>query len=127
MRITGWADDVAELLRTFDVFVSASRSESFGIAMVEAMASGVPVVATRTPGAREIIDADKTGLLAPIGDAEALADAICELLDDPTKRERLKANAQRMVSERFTLDRMITKTEHVYQELLEPRKVEGRA
>ncbi len=127
VRITGWADDVAELLRTFDVFVSASRSESFGIAMVEAMASGVPVVATTTAGAGEIIDADKTGLLVPIEYAEGLAKAICELLDDPTKRERLKANARRMVSERFTLDRMITKTEHVYQELLEPRKVEGRA
>ncbi len=122
VRITGWADDVAELLRTFDVFVSASRSESFGIAMVEAMASGVPVVATTTAGAGEIIDADKTGLLVPIEYAEGLAKAICELLDDPTKRERLKANARRMVSERFTLDRMIGRTEDVYREVLELAK-----
>src|SRR5207248_908168 len=66
VRIAGWADDVVELLRTLDVFVSASRSESFGIAMVEAMASSVPVVATMTAGAREIIAANKTGLLVPI-------------------------------------------------------------
>jgi glycosyltransferase involved in cell wall biosynthesis len=118
VRIDGWADDVVELLREFDVFVSASRSESFGIAMVEAMASGVPVVATMTAGAREIIDADKTGRLAPIEDAEALAAAICELLDDPAKRERIAANALRMVNERFSLDRMITKTEQVYQDVL---------
>ena len=119
VRITGWADDVLALLRTFDVFVSASRSESFGIAMVEAMAGGVPVVATMTAGAREIIDADKTGLLAPIGDAEVLAEAICQLLDDPAKRERLATDAQRMVSERFSLGRMVARTEQVYQEVIE--------
>jgi glycosyltransferase involved in cell wall biosynthesis len=118
VRITGWANDVLALLRTFDIFVSASRSESFGIAIVEAMASGVPVVATMTPGAREIIDPEKTGKLVPIGDAEALAAAIWELLDDPLKRDRLAVNAQPMVSERFSLDRMVTRTEHLYQEVL---------
>jgi L-malate glycosyltransferase len=122
VRITSWAHDVVELLRTFDVFVSASHAESFGIAMVEAMAGGVPVVATMTAGAREIIDADKTGLLVPIGDAEALAAAICQLLDDGTARERLAANARRMVRERFSLDRMVARTEDVYQEVLEHTK-----
>jgi glycosyltransferase involved in cell wall biosynthesis len=125
VRIDGWADDVARLLRTFDVFVSASLSESFGIAMVEAMASGVPVVATMTPGAREIIDADKTGLLVPIEDAEPLADAICELLDDPKRRARLTANARRMVNERFSLDQMIARTEQIYQDAL-GRKATGQ-
>ncbi|HVS82279.1 MAG TPA: glycosyltransferase family 4 protein [Pyrinomonadaceae bacterium] len=122
VRITGWADDVAELLRSFDVFVSSSRSESFGIAIIEAMANGVPVVSTMTAGAREIIDEDKTGRLVPIGDAEALAEAICELLNDPKTRERLATNALRMVSERFSLDRMVARTEQVYQEVLERRQ-----
>jgi glycosyltransferase involved in cell wall biosynthesis len=121
VRITGWADDVVELLRTFDVFVSASSSESFGIAMVEAMASGVPVVATMTAGAQEIIDDGETGMLVPISDAEALAKAISELLDFPTTRERLAAKALRLVSERFSLDRMVARTEEVYQEVLETR------
>jgi len=118
VRIDGWADDVAELLRKFDVFVSASRSESFGIAMVEAMAAGVPVVATMTAGAREIIDANKTGVLAPIEDAEALAAAIGELLDDRNLREHLGSNALRMVSKRFSLDQMVARTEQVYREAL---------
>ena len=122
VRIDGWADDVAELLRTFDVFVSASRSESFGIAIVEAMASRVPVVATMTAGAGEIIDDDSTGMLVPIGDAEALAEAIDELLDDPTKRERLASNAQRKASEEFSLDRMVARTEEVYHEVLGRRQ-----
>ncbi len=116
--LSGWVDDVVHLLSTLDLLVSAARSEPFGLVIVEAMASGVPVVATMTAGAREIIDADKTGLLAPIGDPEALAAAICELLDDPKKRERLADDARRMVSERFSLDRMITRTEQVYQAVL---------
>ncbi len=121
VRIVGWADDVAELLRTFEVFVSSSRSESFGIAIVEAMAGGVPVVATMTAGAREIIHADKTGMLVPIGDAEALAKAIGELLDDPKTRAHLASNALCMVSERFSLDRMIGSTEQVYLGVLKGR------
>ena len=119
VRITGWADDVVELLRTFDVFVSASHSESFGIAMVEAMAGSVPVVATMTAGSREIIDANNTGLLVPIGDAEALATATCQLLDDGEERKRLAANARLMVNARFSLDRMVARTEQVYQDVLD--------
>ena len=123
VRITGWADDMVELLCTLDVFVSASRSESFGIAMVEAMASGVPVVATITAGAREIIDDDKTGVLVPIGDAEAMAEAICKLLDDPGRRARLADHARRMISERFSLDRMVSRTEQVYRDVLQRKAV----
>jgi glycosyltransferase involved in cell wall biosynthesis len=78
-----------------------------------------------TPGAREIIDADKTGLLVPIEDAEPLADAICELLDDPKRRARLTANARRMVNERFSLDQMIARTEQIYQDAL-GRKATGQ-
>jgi glycosyltransferase involved in cell wall biosynthesis len=125
VRITGWADDVVELLGTLDVFVSSSRSESFGIAIAEAMASGVPVVSTMTAGAREIIDEDKTGRLVPIGDAQALAEAICELLNDPKTRERLASNALRKVSEQFSLDRMVVRTEQVYQEVLERRDAQA--
>ena len=126
VRITGWADDMVALLGTLDVFVSASRSESFGIAMVEAMAGGVPVVATMTAGAREIIDADKTGVLVPIGDAEALAEAIRKLLDDPQRRARLADDARRMVSERFSLDRMVARTEQVFLDVLERPKGTGQ-
>lgn len=124
VRINGWVDDVVELFRTFDVFVSASRSESFGIAMVEAMASGVPVIATMTAGAREIIDEDQTGVLVPIADAEAMALALGKLLDDPQRRERLTDDARRVVSERFSVDRMVSRTEQVYQDVLERQAAE---
>src|SRR5437870_5500056 len=75
IQMIGWVDDVANLLPTFDVFVSPSRSEPFGLAIIEAMAAGVPVIATLSEGAREIIESEKTGKLVPIGDAEALSNA----------------------------------------------------
>ena len=110
--------DVPSFLRTLDVFVSASHSEAFGLAIVEAMAAQVPVVATQTAGASEIIEDEKTGLLAPIGEPEQLAQKINALLDNPAQRASLRNNARQMVSQRFALERMIAETEAVYREAL---------
>lgn len=122
VRLIGWVNDVAKLLPTFDVFVSPSRSEPFGLAIVEAMAAGVPVIATMSEGAREIIEADKTGRLVPVGDAEALANAIGALLADQKESERLAANAERAVRERFSVERMVDATEQVYREVVDSMK-----
>ncbi len=119
VSLAGWTDDVAKLLGTFDLFVSPSRSEPFGLSIVEAMAAGVPVIATMSEGAREIIEAGKTGRLVPLRDVNALADAICELLSDAEERDRLSANAQLAVRERFSLERMVNATEQVYRQALE--------
>jgi glycosyltransferase involved in cell wall biosynthesis len=117
VSLIGWVDDVAELLATFDLFVSPSRSEPFGLSIVEAMAAGVPVIATRSEGAREIIDDEQTGRLVPVGDADALANAIVQMLSDPKQGERLSENARRVVRERFSLGRMVAATEQVYREI----------
>jgi len=116
VSLIGWVNDVAHLLPTFDLFVSPSRSEPFGLSIVEAMAGGVPVVATMSEGAREIIDHGQTGHLVPIGDVEALARAIVELLSDPNERDRVRDNAQRAVRERFSFERMLEATEQAYRE-----------
>jgi len=121
VRLIGWVDDVAKLLPTFDLFVSPSRSEPFGLSIIEAMAGGVPVIASMSEGAREIIDDNQTGRLVPIGDTDALAKAIGELLSDRKERDRLGQNAQRVVRERFSLERMLEATEQVYREGLETR------
>lgn len=118
VRLSGWVDDVAELLPTFDLLVSPSRSEPFGLSIVEAMAAGTPVIASRSEGAREIVEDNHTGRLFPISDVETLAKAICELLSDPAQRARLSANAQRVVRERFSLERMVVETERVYERVL---------
>jgi glycosyltransferase involved in cell wall biosynthesis len=116
ISLVGWVDDVAKLLATFDLFVSPSRSEPFGLSIVEAMAAGVPVIATRSEGAGEIVDDEQTGRLVPIGDADALANAIVQMLSDPKQGERLSENARRVARERFSLERMVAATEQVYRE-----------
>jgi L-malate glycosyltransferase len=116
VHLPGWVEDISKLLPTFDLFVSPSRSEPFGLSIVEAMAAGTPVVATMSEGAREIIEDHKTGCLVPIGDVEALAKAISELLSDPEERVRLSENAQTDVRERFSLERMLSETEQVYRD-----------
>ena len=118
VRLVGWVEDISKLLPTLDLLVSPSRSEPFGLSIVEAMAAHVPVVATMSEGAQEIIEDDRTGRLIPIGDVEALARTINGLLSDPGERIRLSNNAQRTVRERFSLEAMLSATEQVYQDAL---------
>jgi L-malate glycosyltransferase len=119
VSLPGWVEDVASILPTFDLFVSPSRSEPFGLSIVEAMAAGVSVIATMSEGACEIIEDDQTGGLVPVGDVEALASAIGEFLSDAKKRNRLSDNARRAVRERFSLARMLEATEEVYRQVLQ--------
>ena len=114
--------DVTDFLSTVDVLVSASQTEAFGLAIAEAMACGVSVVATMTEGAREIIDDKETGRLVPIGDSAELARVTLALLADRGERRRLAANALQMITEQFSLPRMIAETEQVYDEVLRESK-----
>jgi L-malate glycosyltransferase len=118
VHLTGWLKDVAPLLHALDVFVSASHTESFGLAIVEALASGVPVIATATEGAREILLGGETGLLVPINDTGQLAAAIARLLGDTAERERLGARGRAAALERFSLEQMVSATELVYSAAL---------
>jgi glycosyltransferase involved in cell wall biosynthesis len=125
VSLAGWTDNVAKVLFTFDLFVSPARAEPFGLSIVEAMAAGVPVLATMSEGACEIIEPDQTGRLVPLRDVEALANAIGELLSDPRECQRLVSNAQRAVRERFSLQRMVEETEDVYRQVLEDMHITG--
>ena len=118
VRIVGWIEDLTSLYGALDVFVSASHTESFGLAIAEAMASGVPVVATETDGAKEIITSEDTGLLVPIADATALAAAVLGLLEDKSKRAHLRKSGRQRINERFSLERMVEETEKIYREVL---------
>jgi glycosyltransferase involved in cell wall biosynthesis len=120
--LQGWTDDVPKLLGTLDLFVSPARAEPFGLSIVEAMAAGVPVLATMSEGACEIIDPDQTGRLVPLRDVDALAGEMLDLLQDGVECQRLSANARRAVRDRFSLERMVDETENVYREVLTARK-----
>jgi len=110
----GWVDDAEKLLCAMDVFVSASETESFGLAIVEAMAAGTAVVATATEGAREVIDNGNTGVLVPIGDVERMAQSVINLLSDPEKRRAIATQSVQSAVKRFSLTRMVDEIEQIY-------------
>lgn len=112
-----WVEETAPLLAALDVFVSASHTESFGLAMLEAMASGTAIVAAETEGARALFENEKTAKLVPIKDSVRLAQAIGEFLENETSRRTLGKNAQASAKERFNLEKMIDETEKLYKEL----------
>lgn len=112
-----WIEDTKSLLSALDIFVSPSHSESFGLAILEAMASGCAVVSTETEGAKELIENEKSGMLTPVKNPAKLAETICELLENQEKIKELGENAQKTAKENFGLDRMISETEKVYQEI----------
>jgi len=94
VRFIGARADVPEILRSIDVMVNASDCEPFGRSVLEAQASGTPVVASDTGGIPEFVDDGRTGLLVPPRDPARLASAIGRLLDDPDLARRLAADAQ---------------------------------
>lgn len=120
-----WVEDTGPLLAALDVFVSPSHSESFGLAILEAMAAGTPVVATATEGARELLTEDVSGRLTPPGEPVALAGAVCELLADPDAASRLAGEARRRARENYGLERMVAETERLYEEILREAGVTG--
>ena len=118
VTLKGWSSDVRAELGNFDIFVSSSRSESFGFVIAEAMLSGVPVVATNTEGAREIISDSALGRLVTIDSPDALADAIIEQIAEPPTRSQTE-NARLHIEKNFSLRRMVDETEALYRRVLE--------
>src|SRR5204862_6565336 len=110
----GWLDAAEKLLCALDVFVSASETESFGLAIVEAMAAGAAVVATETEGAKEVVEDQKTGMLVPIGNVESIASAVNGVLVDSERRRNLGARAKEIASHKFSLKRMVDEIERIY-------------
>lgn len=115
VRFVGHVSDMPEFYRGLDVFVLPSVStEGLPLVVLESMAMGTPVVATRLAGAPEVIDDGETGLLAPPGDAEALADALGRLAGDEELRKELGAAGAAHVRERFTVERVAREVVEVY-------------
>ena len=119
VEFTGFRTDVREMISNLEVLVHASISgEPFGQVVIEGMAAGKPVVATRGGGIPEIVEEGKTGLLVPMGDADAMAQAICQLLADPAAAAELGRRGRQRVLDHFTIDQAARKVERVYDLLL---------
>ncbi len=101
-----------------DVFVLSSDSEGMPLTLLEALASGVPVVATEVGGIPEVVESGKTGYLVPKGSAEFLAKRIVEILQEPAKAQAMAIAGRAMVRERFPAEKMVAGVEKIYDEAL---------
>jgi glycosyltransferase involved in cell wall biosynthesis len=117
-HLVGFQEDVAAWLAAFDIFAMPSEQEGLGTSILDALAAGLPVAGSRTGGIPEIIEDGVTGLLAPPGDAKALAGALGALLDDPARAARLADAGRRRVAEDFSAAAMVEGSIAVYRELL---------
>ncbi len=114
-RFFGHRDDVPALLAESDIFVLPSRSEAFPGGLIEAMAAGLPVVATSVGGNVELVEHGRNGLLVAPDDASALAASVGELMESPRKAAALGRAARASVENRFSFERMVTSFEHLYR------------
>jgi glycosyltransferase involved in cell wall biosynthesis len=108
---------VDELLLAADIFVQPSLWEGLSLAMLEALLSGSPVLATRVEGVVDVIQDGKTGLLVPPNDAPALAAAICALIADPDLRTRLGRAGKAHVQKHYSVKRMADDYEALIQHM----------
>jgi glycosyltransferase involved in cell wall biosynthesis len=113
VRFLGHRDDARAWLAGCDVYVNSSISEGVSLTILEAMAAGLPVVATGVGGTPEVVTPD-SGRLVPARDPSALAAALCELADAPSLGRELGRTARARVESRFTLDRMVREYRDVY-------------
>jgi glycosyltransferase involved in cell wall biosynthesis len=119
VTIPGFRRDAVELLAAADVAVLSSREEGLGTTLLDAMAAGVPVVATAAGGVAEIVRDGLDGLLTPVGDGAALGAAIARVLGDRALRNRLVAAGLQRVRQ-FTIERTVDETLAVYRALADP-------
>jgi glycosyltransferase involved in cell wall biosynthesis len=118
----GFRQSSPALYRNFDVFVSSSRSEGLSLAFLEAMACGLPVVATRSGGPQEVIEPEISGVLVPIEDPTALAEGLRRTLVDAGFRSRLGVAARKRVVASFSLESVLKEYTSLYEKLLpQPR------
>jgi glycosyltransferase involved in cell wall biosynthesis len=119
VRFLGWREDVREIMPLFDLLVLPSLNEGMGRVLLEAMAAGRPVVASRVGGIPDLVRDEENGLLVPPGDEQALAAGIARLLQDRPLARRL-GEAGRASCREFGVDAMAARLDRMYRELLTP-------
>jgi len=119
IRHTGFVPDVAPYYRAMDVLVLPTHREGFPNVVLEASASGIPVITTESTGARDAVLAEVTGLLIPPGNSAAIAEASLALLGDVQKRKRMGEAGRAWVVERYSQERVLGLAVEFYRDLVE--------
>ena len=121
VHVLGPRKDVPALMHAIDVFAMPSIWEGFGLVLLEAMAAGRPIVASRVATIPEVVADGETGVLVPAGDPLALAEALARLADQPSlARQYGEAGRERLRSQ-FSIEKMVGDTELLYRELVDER------
>ena len=118
IHFLGQREDIAQILAALDIFVLSSRVECLPVALLEAMASGLPVVSTRVGGIPEVIADGENGLLVPPDEPALLADALMLLIVHPERRRLIAENGFRTVSRRYSLAGMMRALDDLYTEMV---------
>lgn len=118
----GFRKDVEDFLHLFDVFVISSHMEGLCTSIMDAYAAGTPVVATTAGGIPELVENEKTGILVPPRDPEALADAVCTMLASPAKAKRFVAKGKEVLYQKFSAEAMVEQTLDLYRRLLKSKR-----
>lgn len=121
VHLLGPRSDIPALLRRADLFVLASRSEGFGIALAEAMAAGRPCVVTSIQAFRDLVEDGRTGLLVDVGDVDALADAMRDLLRDSDRARKLGDAAREDILRRLDPEALAVVLEELYHDVVTER------
>jgi glycosyltransferase involved in cell wall biosynthesis len=117
VRFLGWRPDVARVMAACDIFCLPSRNEGMGKVLVEAMAMGKPIIASSIGGIPDIVRSGENGILVPVGDAAAWAEAIARLCRDPEERRRM-GDAGMLMAPRYSSEEMIKRIDQLYGKLL---------
>ena len=119
VEFAGFRSDIVRVIASLDLVVHASTTgEPFGQVIIEGMAAGKPIVATNGGGVPEIVEDGRTGILVPMGDAQAMAEAMCKIIADPARAKEMGIQGRRRVENYFTVEMTAGKVEAVFRNVL---------
>ena len=123
VRFLGWRADIDRLYADIDVVALTSRNEGSPVALIEAMASGVPVVSTEVGGVADVVQHGVSGLLAPMDDAAGIARHLLTLLADPEMRRTMGQHGRVTVAATYDAGRLVTDIESLYEDLVREKRI----
>jgi N-acetyl-alpha-D-glucosaminyl L-malate synthase BshA len=121
VRFIGKQLNFVEVLQNSDVFLLPSETEGFGLAGLEALSCGVPVVASRVGGIPEVVEDGENGFLHPVGEISSMAQSVIHLLRDASLYRRMSAAARQMVERKWQMEPMVSRYENYYRQILDSR------